>query len=109
MLGETCEHGVDDGAVFFILFLAVRLHILLEPADLVVDIDADGQHFLERAVIGQEASDDRHADHHGVERGGLSRCSTQRHCCQKGGSYGQADFFRGFHSVSLLFVASVLP
>ena len=67
VLCDLAEHAVDDLAVKGVLVLAVFLHVLLESADLVVDVVADGEHFLERALVGEEAADGGHADHHGIE------------------------------------------
>ena len=102
VLCDLAEHAVDDLAVEGVLVLAVFLHVLFEPADLVVDVVADGKHFLERALVGEEAADGGHADHHGIERRRLSprrKGKVRRERCdaQEAGKNGGAKFFPDLH------------
>ena len=102
VLCELSENAVDDLAVKRVLVLAVFLHVLLEAADLVVDVVADGEHFLERALVGEEAADGGHADHHGVERRRLGGCrkgkgQRKRRGGHEAGEDGGAELFPDLH------------
>ena len=98
VLRDLAEHAVDDFAVGRVLVLAVLFQVLLQAADLVVDVVADGEHFLERALVGEEAADGGHADHHRVERGRFDRCCMGQLCgAQEAGEDGGAEFLPDLH------------
>ena len=98
MLRDPAEHAVDDFAVGRVLVLAVLFQVLLQAADLVVDVVADGEHLLERALVGEEAADGGHADHHRVERGRFDGCRMgQLRGAQEAGEDGGAEFLPDLH------------
>ena len=102
MLCDPAEHAVDDLAVERVLVLAVLFHVLLDSADLVVDVVADGEHLLERALVGEEAAESGYADQHGVERRRLGprrkgKLRRERHGGHEAGEDGGTEFFPALH------------